>query len=532
MPEKIDLIISYNPNDEAWAEWVAWLLQEAGHTVALTAWDPVESNLAQEMQRAADGCKRIIALLSPHYMAGEFTEPEWAAAFGQDPPSMARVLVPVRIAECEPTGLPPPHVYIDLVGLDRDAAARKLLEGVAQSAPRATLTPSFPRAESKPFPGSRSQGTDPLAATDRPCEATFLRHPESTALLQASNPTPTDDGGDIALAATGVPDEPKAAMGDMARDTHVSPVPSQSIPPAAEDADVPLGSADVERLPEAAPTTPGESEAGAGDANHPTTILFLAADPSDQGRLRLGQELRDIEEELRLSRNRAAFRLVQRMCIQPDDLVRALLEERPDIVHFAGHGTAKGELCIENALGEAHPVSAKALAALFEQFGDTVDCVVLNACYSALQAKAIAQHIRYVVGMDRAIGDKAAIAFAVGFYMALAAGRTVPAAHALGCVQIQLLGIREELTPLLLARERSTGALVSHTLDTVDDAPSHQKDDAALIEYPYVANARSKRLHRATCPSIRRTSAAHRRPLRSREDAIALGYVPCGRCKP
>jgi hypothetical protein len=41
---------------------------------------------------------------------------------------------------------------------------------------------------------------------------------------------------------------------------------------------------------------------------------------------------------------------------------------------------------------------------------------VLNACYSEIQANAIVQHIDYVIGMSQAIGDTAAIKFAMGFY--------------------------------------------------------------------------------------------------------------------
>ncbi len=37
-----------------------------------------------------------------------------------------------------------------------------------------------------------------------------------------------------------------------------------------------------------------------------TLVLFLAADPRDAARLRLGEELREIDEKLRLSRLRRA----------------------------------------------------------------------------------------------------------------------------------------------------------------------------------------------------------------------------------
>lgn len=185
------------------------------------------------------------------------------------------------------------------------------------------------------------------------------------------------------------------------------------------------------------------------------SILFLAADPSDASRLRLGEELREIQEKLQLAKLREQFKLHQRMSVRPADISQALLDEQPQIVHFSGHSMATGELCFENQMGEAHPIQPNALAALFEQFASQVKCVVLNACYSEIQANAIAAHIDYVVGMNQAIGDKAAIAFAIGFYQALGAGRTVDDAYKLGCVQIGLQGIPGNLTPVLIKKEQA-----------------------------------------------------------------------------
>ncbi len=180
-----------------------------------------------------------------------------------------------------------------------------------------------------------------------------------------------------------------------------------------------------------------------------TSVLFLAADPTEASRLRLGEELREIQEKLQLAKLREQFALDQRMSVRPVDLSQALLDVQPQIVHFSGHGTTTGALCFEDQKGQTHPIQADALAALFEQFTDQVDCVVLNACYSEIQANAIAEHIEYVIGMNQAIGDKAAIAFSIGFYQALGAGRTVEEAFQLGCVQIRLQSIPEHLTPVL-----------------------------------------------------------------------------------
>lgn len=200
-------------------------------------------------------------------------------------------------------------------------------------------------------------------------------------------------------------------------------------------------------------------------------ILFLAADPSDAARLRLGQELRDIREKLQLAKKRDSFVLESRESVRPGDITQAIHDVTPQIIHFSGHGTSTGELCFENVLGKAHPVKPDTLADLFELVADEVSCVVLNACYSEAQAKAIAKHIPFVIGMNKAIGDKAAIAFAVGFYKALGADHSFEKAYKFGQAEIQLEDIREHLTPVLYTREKILAVDV------------HQNNQQELPEY-------------------------------------------------
>ena len=200
----------------------------------------------------------------------------------------------------------------------------------------------------------------------------------------------------------------------------------------------------------------------------PQTILFLAANPKDTGRLRLDQELRDIAEGLQRAQKRDQFNLEQRLAVRPRDIQRAMLDIGPQIIHFSGHGAGEQGLIFEDDSGNAKLVNGAALAGLFELFADQINCVVLNGCYSEAQAKAIAQHIPYVIGMNQAIGDKAAIAFAVGFYDALGAGRPIEFAYKLGCSAIRMEGIAEHLTPVLL-KQTPTGEA---TVQSKPDVPS------------------------------------------------------------
>lgn len=180
------------------------------------------------------------------------------------------------------------------------------------------------------------------------------------------------------------------------------------------------------------------------------TILFLAADPTDLSRLRLGLEYREIQEKLQLGEYRKRFNLVTRMSVRPQDVSQALLDLKPKIVHFSGHGTLDGAICLENAIGQTHPVTPDALASLFERFSNLVECVILNACFSDKQAEAISNYIEYVVGTKQEIDDKAAIAFTIGFYQALGAGQGIEDACKLGRVQVKLSGSSEKLSPVLI----------------------------------------------------------------------------------
>jgi CHAT domain len=178
-------------------------------------------------------------------------------------------------------------------------------------------------------------------------------------------------------------------------------------------------------------------------------ILMLASNPKGTSKLRLDEEVREIENGLGRAKNLVQFELVNKWAVRPRDVHRALLDVNPDIVHFSGHGTGEEGLVFEDESGNPKLVTQEAMSGLFELFSDRIKCVVLNGCYSQVQAEVIARHIPCVIGMQRAIGDKAAIVFAIGFYDALGAGRSFEFAYKLGCVALQLENIPEHLTPIL-----------------------------------------------------------------------------------
>jgi hypothetical protein len=181
-------------------------------------------------------------------------------------------------------------------------------------------------------------------------------------------------------------------------------------------------------------------------------ILFLSASPTDAGHLRLDQEFREIQEKLRLANLRDNFVLSVHPASRPGDIIQAILDFNPQIVHFSGHGSESGEICVENEDGTTHLISPDALRDLFKLSSSHVQCVLLNACFSAKQASAISENIEYVIGMKNEISDSAAIAFAIGFYRGIGAGRTIEDSFGFGIVELKMAGISETTTPVFIKK--------------------------------------------------------------------------------
>ncbi|WP_299490167.1 AAA-like domain-containing protein [Acaryochloris sp. IP29b_bin.137] len=202
-------------------------------------------------------------------------------------------------------------------------------------------------------------------------------------------------------------------------------------------------------------------------------ILILAANPKDTQSLRLDEEVRTIQEKLKRSKLRDDFEIVSCWAVRIEDLQQALLDENPQIVHFLGHGAGKEGLALEDGQGRAKLVSSRSLAKLFKFFQDKVECVLLNACYSSVQAEVIYQHIDTVIGMKQAIGDQAAVKFAGGFYSCLGAGRSYRDAYEFGCNAIDLEGLPDHLVPVLQQRVKTTAqahVFISYRSEAPDQA--------------------------------------------------------------
>jgi tetratricopeptide (TPR) repeat protein len=153
----VDFFISYTAVDRAWAEWIAWQLEAAGHRVVIQAWDfrPGE-NFVVQMRRALDTAERTLAVVSVAYLESVYGSDEWTAAFIHDRPDTTGLVV-VRVGEVSLPRLLRPWIYIDLVDVDAEAAAAALLAGLERGRRKPSQPPAFPStiqpAGAPRFPG-------------------------------------------------------------------------------------------------------------------------------------------------------------------------------------------------------------------------------------------------------------------------------------------------------------------------------------------------------------------------------------------
>ncbi|WP_232794082.1 toll/interleukin-1 receptor domain-containing protein [Pseudofrankia saprophytica] len=148
-----DFFVVHACDDEAWANWVAWQLEEAGYRVLVEAWDNVPgSRWTVTLDLGVEYAAHVVALLSPAYLR-EPLPPAVEAALARDPDGAQRRLVPILVAPCQPRGLLRALTPISLVGLAADAGRARLR---AQAA--AVVAGRTRPADEPAFPGGSGLG--------------------------------------------------------------------------------------------------------------------------------------------------------------------------------------------------------------------------------------------------------------------------------------------------------------------------------------------------------------------------------------
>jgi hypothetical protein len=137
--EGSDFFVSYTAVDEAWAEWVASVLEQEGKTVRLQAWDArVGDDYVLWISRQLSSARTTITLYSPAYFESFWCTREWISALA------LHTLAPLRVVECEPPAILRTIPYSDLFGTTERVARRRLLAASGLAARERTAARGFP----------------------------------------------------------------------------------------------------------------------------------------------------------------------------------------------------------------------------------------------------------------------------------------------------------------------------------------------------------------------------------------------------
>ena len=186
-------------------------------------------------------------------------------------------------------------------------------------------------------------------------------------------------------------------------------------------------------------------------ADEQIRILFLAANPKTTAPLDLDTEFNQIESALGETRYTQRILLQHRWKLSRDQLLDFLLQYRPHIVHFSGHGT-EDHLLLQDDDGNAWPLDRATARAAFKTTANTTHMVVFNACYSRDVAQGVSEVIDCVIGMSQPVYDNTAIRFASALYRGLGDGLSVREAFDRARAQIAVSGLKGATTPQILTK--------------------------------------------------------------------------------
>jgi hypothetical protein len=164
-------------------------------------------------------------------------------------------------------------------------------------------------------------------------------------------------------------------------------------------------------------------------------VLVLTAN-SEIDALALSQEVEGIRAAFLQSAN---FDLQHFSEVQAQKFVNLLMEQRADILHFAGHGRANRGIALRSG-GQDAPLSAERFAQILKCLETRPRLIFLNACHTEDFAAALKSIVDVVLGARREIRDDAAREFAGTFYRGLASGVSVAASFELGRSHLELSG--------------------------------------------------------------------------------------------
>lgn len=157
-----------------------------------------------------------------------------------------------------------------------------------------------------------------------------------------------------------------------------------------------------------------------------------------------------------MSEYRDTLKFETRWAVRTDDLLQAINETNPTIIHFSGHGSMSGNIVLQNPDGTPKLLTPDTISQAIATVSDGVRLIFFNACYSEAQAKSIINHIDVAIGMSDSIRDDTACIFAAQFYSSLGFGLSVEQAFNQAKAELILESLPGEDIPKLYSKDKSS----------------------------------------------------------------------------
>lgn len=189
--------------------------------------------------------------------------------------------------------------------------------------------------------------------------------------------------------------------------------------------------------------------------NEVNKVLFLACCLPEMDKEEFDQLFRNLVQRLQDSSNKIDTR---QKFVTLDTIQDFLLDFKPNIVHIVGHKLIhdpigikedyrpflmkedQGVVLVNDGIPKMIPTIPLAnLFKLFSQDEDfNIQALILDSCYKKDQAVALNEHVPYVIGLKNNIKHKASIAFARGFYKAIAQNKGLEFSFGMGQNRIEI----------------------------------------------------------------------------------------------
>jgi hypothetical protein len=215
-----------------------------------------------------------------------------------------------------------------------------------------------------------------------------------------------------------------------------------------------------DRPPE--PEPPGEEEAETDNTNDRLRVLMFTANTAGEVQLDQSDEFSRVREMLDNEGLNDRCKLRRVRLVTPEAILESILDFRPHVVHFSGHGVRQrttgaatgprrgfgeeeeaetvadegietgsdGALIVHNSANYgSFQIGSDFLGGVFEYVKDEqlpTHTVLFNACHSEAISGGVAPFVDNIIATNNEIGDRAAISFSSTFYDRLIASEVSP----------------------------------------------------------------------------------------------------------